>query len=127
MDRIRRLRLCAGATAGIWFLSLASPTAAHAVGADGVDWDAVAECESSGRWHAHTGNGYQGGLQFLGSTWKQYGGRHYARRADLATRHQQIRIAKRVLAHQGPSAWPHCFYGRDRDDDADGDSSGSSE
>jgi hypothetical protein len=77
---------------------------------NGVDWDAVADCESSGRWHAHTGNGYLGGLQFARSTWKEYGGRVYAPRADLATRHEQIRIAKRVLSGQGPEAWPNCLY-----------------
>jgi resuscitation-promoting factor RpfA len=115
MDRIR---LHAGAIAGICFLSLAAPTAAHAGTTDGVDWDALADCESSGHWHAHTGNGYRGGLQFARSTWEEYGGTVYARRADFATRRQQIRIAKRVLAGQGPAAWPSCLVD-DHDEDAD--------
>src|SRR5438046_1468300 len=29
----------------------------------GVDWDAIAACESGGNWSIDTGNGYYGGLQ----------------------------------------------------------------
>jgi len=71
-------------------------------------WDRVAACESSGNWHINTGNGYYGGLQFVQSTWVGYGGRAYAPRADLATKAQQIAVARRVLASQGPGAWPVC-------------------
>ncbi|KJK11832.1 transglycosylase [Terrabacter sp. 28] len=71
-------------------------------------WDRVAACESSGNWHINTGNGYYGGLQFVQSTWVGYGGRAYAPRADLATKAEQIAIAQRVLASQGPGAWPVC-------------------
>ena len=76
--------------------------------ADGSVWDRVAQCESGGRWHINTGNGYYGGLQFAQGTWVGYGGRQYASRADLASRSQQIAIAQRVLAGQGPGAWPVC-------------------
>lgn len=71
-------------------------------------WDKVADCESSGNWVINTGNGYYGGLQFSQSTWAAYGGTTYAPRADLATRTQQILVAERVLASQGPQAWPVC-------------------
>jgi nucleoid-associated protein YgaU len=71
-------------------------------------WDRVAACESSGNWHINTGNGFYGGLQFVQSTWVGYGGRAYASRADRATRAQQIAVAQRVLASQGPGAWPVC-------------------
>ncbi|MDX2706343.1 transglycosylase family protein [Streptomyces sp. PA03-6a] len=71
-------------------------------------WDKVAQCESSGRWHINTGNGYYGGLQFAQSTWKAYGGGKFAARADLATRSEQMAIAERVLDGQGPGAWPVC-------------------
>jgi hypothetical protein len=75
-----------------------------------VDWDAVARCESGGNWALDST--YDGGLQFHPSTWLGYGGGRYARYAWQATREQQIAIAERVLAAQGPSAWPHCFrYG----------------
>ncbi len=30
----------------------------------GLNWDAVANCESGGNWHINTGNGFYGGLQF---------------------------------------------------------------
>lgn len=71
-------------------------------------WDKVADCESSGNWAINTGNGYYGGLQFTQSTWAAYGGTRYAARADLASKTQQITTAERVLASQGPGAWPVC-------------------
>ncbi|MFC4021557.1 transglycosylase family protein [Micromonospora sp. GCM10011542] len=74
----------------------------------GVNWDAIAQCESSGNWHINTGNGYYGGLQFSQSTWAGYGGKKYAARADLATRGEQIAIAEKVLDGQGIGAWPTC-------------------
>jgi hypothetical protein len=74
----------------------------------GHDWDAVARCESGGRWSINTGNGFYGGLQFTARTWLAFGGAAYAPRADLATRAQQIAVAEKVLAEQGPGAWPTC-------------------
>jgi resuscitation-promoting factor RpfA len=86
-------------------LALGPATAANAT--DTV-WDRVAACESGGRWAINTGNGYYGGLQFSSSTWRAFGGQWYASRADQATKSQQIAIARRVLAVQGPGAWPTC-------------------
>lgn len=71
-------------------------------------WDKVADCESSGNWKTNTGNGYFGGLQFTQNSWEEFGGSQYAARADLATKQQQITIAEKVLATQGPTAWPVC-------------------
>lgn len=71
-------------------------------------WDDLAFCESSGNWHINTGNGFFGGVQFVQSTWVGFGGAIYAPRADLASREQQIAIARRVLAVQGWGAWPAC-------------------
>ncbi|MBL1098771.1 transglycosylase family protein [Streptomyces coffeae] len=71
-------------------------------------WDRVAECESGNNWSINTGNGYYGGLQFSQSTWQAYGGGSYAARADLATKAEQITVAEKVLASQGPTAWPVC-------------------
>jgi resuscitation-promoting factor RpfA len=71
-------------------------------------WDRVAACESGHRWHINTGNGFYGGLQFSASTWRSYHGGKYASRADRATRLEQIEVARRVLASQGPGAWPVC-------------------
>ncbi|WP_406080671.1 transglycosylase family protein [Micromonospora sp. NBC_00858] len=73
-----------------------------------VNWDAIAQCESSGNWHINTGNGYYGGLQFSQSTWAGYGGKKYAARADLASRGEQIAVAEKVLDGQGIGAWPTC-------------------
>jgi hypothetical protein len=71
-------------------------------------WDRVAACESGGNWHINTGNGYYGGLQFAHSTWVGFGGQKYATYAHQATKAQQIAIAQKVLAVQGPGAWPVC-------------------
>ncbi len=71
-------------------------------------WNRLAQCESSGRWHINTGNGYFGGLQFSASTWKAFGGRKFARNAHRAKKVEQIKIAERVRRHQGWGAWPTC-------------------
>jgi peptidoglycan hydrolase CwlO-like protein len=72
-----------------------------------ADWDAIAQCESGGNWHLD--GEYDGGLQFHPDTWLAHGGGEYARYAWQASREQQIAIAEKVLASQGPGAWPHCF------------------
>jgi uncharacterized protein YabE (DUF348 family) len=75
---------------------------------NGLNWDAVAACESGGNWHINTGNGYYGGLQFDSGTWLSNGGGAYAPRADLATREQQIAVATRLYNARGASPWPVC-------------------
>ncbi len=67
-------------------------------------WDALAACESGGNWSIATGNGYHGGLQFSGSTWRNYGGGEFAERADQASRDEQIAVAERVRAPTSVSA-----------------------
>ncbi|MFF1698623.1 transglycosylase family protein [Streptomyces sp. NPDC058257] len=71
-------------------------------------WNCLAQCESSGRWHVNTGNGFYGGLQFHQPTWEAHGGLKYAPRADLATKKEQIKVAEEVLRTQGWKAWPVC-------------------
>ena len=71
-------------------------------------WDKLAECESGGRWDYNGSSGYDGGLQFLPSTWLAYGGDKYAQYAYQATREEQIDIAEKVRADVGYSAWPAC-------------------
>ena len=58
--------------------------AAPAEAATTTVWDRVAKCESGGN------------------------GRTYASQAHRATKAEQIAIARRVLAGQGPGAWPTC-------------------
>ena len=101
---LRRGAVVLGGAAAVSLGVLAAPASA----ASPNDWDAVAQCESSGNWAINTGNGYYGGLQFSQSTWAAHGGTAYAPRADLATKSEQIAVAERVLAGQGPGAWPVC-------------------
>ncbi|WP_281290436.1 transglycosylase family protein [Embleya hyalina] len=90
-------------------------------------WDAVAQCESTGNWSINTGNGFSGGLQFTPSTWNAFGGGQYAASAEQASKAQQIAVAERVLASQGPGAWPVCSVkaglGKGGDANATADSS----
>ena len=74
----------------------------------GSVWDALAQCEATGNWAINTGNGFYGGVQFDYGTWLRHGGGKYAPRADLATREEQIDIAKKTQAVQGWGAWPAC-------------------
>ena len=71
----------------------------------GVNWDAVAACESGGNWGIATGNGYYGGLQFTMGTWRANGG---SGSPQHASREEQIRVAENVLRTQGIKAWPVC-------------------
>jgi uncharacterized protein YabE (DUF348 family) len=82
--------------------------AAPPANTSGLNWDAVAQCESGGNWAANTGNGFYGGLQFDSGTWLANGGGAYAPRADLASREQQIAVANRLYAARGSSPWPVC-------------------
>lgn len=86
----------------------ARPTAPAPTNTGGLNWDAVANCESGGNWHINTGNGFYGGLQFNYSTWLSNGGGAYAERADLASREQQIAVASRLYAARGSAPWPVC-------------------
>jgi hypothetical protein len=67
----------------------------------GVNWDAVAACESGGNWAIQTGNGYYGGLQFTMGTWHANGG---AGNPAHASREEQIRVASKMSL----SNWPVC-------------------
>ncbi|MEV6977902.1 transglycosylase family protein [Kitasatospora sp. NPDC093806] len=98
------------AVAGVAGVGLAMPilTATGASAAPVSTWDAVAQCEAGGNWSINTGNGFYGGLQFTSSTWKAFGGTAYAPQANQASKAQQISVAEKVLASQGPGAWPVC-------------------
>ncbi|MFJ5224425.1 transglycosylase family protein [Streptomyces sp. NPDC088400] len=92
-------------------LGLAGQSAAAVVKpslTNGTDWNRIAACESGGRWHINTGNGYHGGLQIAPSTWRAYGGHRYAPRADLASQSEQIAVGERIVQARGLSPWPHC-------------------
>jgi nucleoid-associated protein YgaU len=101
-------RLGLGIVAGATLATAALLGPAQPASAAGVNWDAIAQCESSGNWSINTGNGYYGGLQFSASTWKAYGGKKYASNAHRASRTEQIAVAEKVLRGQGIGAWPTC-------------------
>jgi nucleoid-associated protein YgaU len=86
-------------------VAVGAPLAIAATPASATNWDAIAQCESSGNWNTSTGNGYYGGLQFSQSTWRAYGG---TGNPANASREQQIAVAERVLQGQGIGAWPVC-------------------
>ncbi|MFE7563959.1 transglycosylase family protein [Kitasatospora sp. NPDC057500] len=101
-----RMALMAGALTA---LPVAGLVAANSASAAPVSvWDKVAACEATGNWAINTGNGFYGGLQFTSSTWAAFGGTAYAPQAHQATKAQQIAVGEKVLAAQGPGAWPVC-------------------
>lgn len=102
-----RKSLTVGAGGALAVTGLGAAFASTASAAPTSAWDKVAACESSGNWSINTGM-FDGGLQFLDSTWDGYGGEQYAPTADQATKAQQIAIAEKVLAGQGWTAWPNC-------------------
>ncbi|MGW4384836.1 transglycosylase family protein, partial [Kitasatospora sp. NPDC004531] len=105
-NRVRAAIVAGSAMAVLPVAGLVTATSASA--ADVSTWDKVAQCESTGNWSIDSGNGFYGGLQFTSSTWAAFGGTAYAPQANLATKAQQIAVAEKVLASQGPGAWPVC-------------------
>src|SRR4029453_3075968 len=99
-----KLVLVSGAFA-VAALIISTPLSTGTPKADSMNWDAVAQCESGGNWAANTGNGAYGGLQFKQATWESYGG---VGNPANASKQQQIAVDNRVLAGQGPGAWPKC-------------------
>lgn len=101
-----RAVVAAGVAGAGLALPLLSATGAHA--APVTTWDSVAQCASGGDWTMNTGDGTYGGLRLTLRQWVAYGGDEYAAQADHATKDQQIAVAEKVLADQGPTAWPTC-------------------
>jgi resuscitation-promoting factor RpfC len=103
-----RKAITKGLMAAAIFAALAAVPMALSTGtaqADSVNWDAIAQCESGGKWNINTGNGHYGGLQFKQATWNSNGGAGNPARASRA---EQIRVAENVLRTQGIKAWPKC-------------------
>ncbi len=93
------------AIVGGFIAATLGPATAEAGAAPAPNWDAIAQCESGGNWHANTGNGEYGGLQFKPATWAAYGG---VGNPAAASRDQQIAVANRLFADQGVEPWPKC-------------------
>ncbi|MFI9115612.1 ubiquitin-like domain-containing protein [Streptomyces venezuelae] len=82
------------------------PLPASVAGADGLDWGALAACESGGRPNAVDPSGTYGGLyQFDPGTWRSLGGSGTAQNAPAA---EQTFRAKKLYVQRGASPWPHC-------------------
>lgn len=75
-------------------------------GADHLNWDQLAHCESGGRPGAVDATGNYGGLyQFDGQTWHALGGSGLPQHASAA---EQTFRAKKLYVQRGSSPWPHC-------------------
>jgi hypothetical protein len=103
MKTIRKFFAMAALTGAFLVALLAMSTGTAS--ADSVNWDAIAQCESGGKWATSSGNGFYGGLQISPATWASNGG---VGSPAQASREEQIRVAENVLYKQGIGAWPKC-------------------
>nr|WP_229849932.1 resuscitation-promoting factor [Streptomyces termitum] len=82
------------------------PLPSSVSGADGLNWAALAACESGGRPTAVDPSGTYGGLyQFDPATWRSLGGTGTAQDAPAA---EQTHRAKKLYVLRGTAPWPHC-------------------
>ena len=82
------------------------PLPAAADDVDGLNWSALAACESGGRPAAVDSSGTYGGLyQFDARTWQSLGGTGRPQDAPAA---EQTYRAKKLYVRRGASPWPHC-------------------
>jgi hypothetical protein len=75
----------------------------------------LVNCEASGHWdygkpghYKDRGYDFEGGPNFVHSTWLAHGGGRFAYHAYDATPWQQIVVAKETLRTEGVHAWPNC-------------------
>ncbi|RBY94240.1 transglycosylase [Blastococcus sp. TBT05-19] len=74
--------------------------------ADGLNWAALAKCESGGRPNAVSGTGkYRGMYQFSQSTWNAVGG---TGDPAAASADEQTYRAQLLYQRSGAGQWPHC-------------------
>jgi hypothetical protein len=79
---------------------------AYAVtGADGLNWGALANCESGGNPRAVNPAGYYGLYQFDLGTWRSVGGSGIPTNASAG---EQTYRAKLLYKQRGRSPWPNC-------------------
>ncbi|MFI0981345.1 ubiquitin-like domain-containing protein [Streptomyces sp. NPDC021093] len=82
------------------------PMPTSVAGADDLNWDGLAQCESGGRASATDPSGTYGGLyQFDRQTWQSLGGSGAAHEAPAS---EQTFRAKKLYVQRGASPWPHC-------------------
>ncbi|MGY1649783.1 ubiquitin-like domain-containing protein [Geodermatophilus sp. SYSU D01119] len=74
--------------------------------ADGLNWAALAQCESGGRANAVSSTGkYHGLYQFSVATWQAVGGSGVPSQASAE---EQTMRAQMLYARSGAGQWPHC-------------------
>ncbi|WP_369136666.1 ubiquitin-like domain-containing protein [Modestobacter versicolor] len=82
------------------------PASTAVVSADGLNWAALAACESGGRPDAVSGTGkYRGMYQFSTGTWATVGG---SGDPAAASAEEQTMRAQMLYARSGAGQWPHC-------------------
>ena len=74
-------------------------------GADGLNWGALANCESGGNPRAVNPAGYYGLYQFDLGTWRSVGGSGIPTNASAG---EQTYRAKLLYKQRGRSPWPNC-------------------
>jgi hypothetical protein len=79
---------------------------ANSPSADGLNWAALAKCESGGRPNAVSASGkYRGMYQFSQGTWNSVGG---TGDPAAASADEQTFRAQQLYARSGAGQWPHC-------------------
>ncbi len=82
------------------------PRPANSPSADGLNWAALAKCESGGRPNAVSGTGkYHGLYQFSVATWQAVGGTGLP---SQAAPDEQTYRAQLLYQRSGAGQWPHC-------------------
>lgn len=95
----------AGSSVSAWDSSPA-PASPQRSSSNGIDWTALANCESGGNPRAVSSSGtYRGAFQFDLSTWRSVGmtGDPIAHSYGV-----QLAAAQRLYASRGRAPWPHC-------------------
>ncbi|TFV62334.1 resuscitation-promoting factor [Geodermatophilus sp. DF01-2] len=84
----------------------ARPAASVPATADGLNWAALAQCESGGRPSAVSSTGkYRGMYQFSTATWQSVGG---SGDPAAASAEEQTMRAQMLYTRSGAGQWPHC-------------------
>ena len=82
-----------------------TPTGGNKPAADGLNWAALAECESGGDPTTNTGNGFYGLYQFDEQTWHSVGGSGLPHENSAG---EQTYRAQILYKDRGDSPWPSC-------------------
>jgi resuscitation-promoting factor RpfB len=84
----------------------AAPSSGNTPSADGLNWAALAACESGGRPNAVSSTGkYHGLYQFSVATWQAVGGTGVP---SAASADEQTYRAQLLYSRSGAGQWPHC-------------------